>query len=202
VCPSALDLKDANLATKDGARRTLGLPSSALLGIYTGSFIAWKGLHTVLESATRFPHISFYLVGGERSTLGKEIVSSNVMLVEKRPYHEMPYWRAAADFLIASGTNTDWYSKSYTSPMKLLEYMSSKRPIVVARTDAMAFVISEKEAVCYEPDNADSLEEAIVWVLQHREEAQVRALRAYERAKDYSWDSRAKKILSFIESHI
>ena len=82
--------------------------------------------------------------------------------------------------------------------MKLLEYMSSKCPILVAHTDAMAFVIGEDEAVFYEPDDANSLQRAITWVLEHREEALSRALRAYERAKDYSWDSRATKILAFI----
>ncbi|HEY4517441.1 MAG TPA: glycosyltransferase [Candidatus Paceibacterota bacterium] len=198
VCPSALDLNDADIVSKDAARRELKLPSSAAIGIYTGSFISRKGLQTVLEAAAKLPDINFYLVGGEQRELGGAVITKNVTLVGKRPYQEMPYWRSTADFLIASGTNTDWYSKSYTSPMKLLEYMSSKRPILVARTDAMAFVIGEDEAVFYEPDDANSLQRAITWVLEHREEALSRALRAYERAKDYSWDSRATKILAFI----
>jgi len=202
VCPSALDLKDADLVSKETARTTLRLPPSAVLGIYTGSFITRKGLQTVLEAATSLPHISFYFVGGEKLTLGDVSIPSNVTIIEKRPHHEMPYWRSAADFLIASGTNTDWYSKSYTSPMKLLEYMSSKRPIVVARTDAMAFIIREDEAIFYEPDNASSLVHAIEWITAHKDEAGARALRTYVHAEDYSWDARAQKILAFIKNLI
>jgi glycosyltransferase involved in cell wall biosynthesis len=197
VCPSALDLNDAGIVSKGDARKKLNLPAEAILGIYTGSFTSWKGLGTVLKTAVDVPGIQFYFVGGNREELPKVTIPKNVTLVAKRPFPEMPLWRSAADFLIAAGTNTDWYSKSYTSPMKLLEYMSSKRPIVVARTPAMAYVIREEEAMFYDPDDASSLAGAIRWTLAHGDEAGARALRAYTHAKDYSWDTRAKNILSF-----
>ena len=200
VRPSALDLKEGDFVSKEEAREKLGLPADKILGVYTGSFIFRKGLDTVLEAAKKLPDILFYLVGGEQSELGEKELPANVVIICKRPYHEMPYWRAASDFLIAAGTNKDWYSKSYTSPMKLLEYMSSKRPIVVARTEAMAFIIGPEEGYFYEPDEPSSLVAAIQLVRKDGTMAREREVAAYERAKGYTWDARAQKILNFISA--
>lgn len=202
VIPSSLDLSDGDIVSKKDARTKLNIPQGAKVAVYTGLFRGWKGLDVVLLGAAQLPDIYFYLVGGEREELDDITIPPNVTLVSKQPYREMPYWRSAADFLLGASTNKDWYSKAYTSPMKLLEYMSFRRPIIVARTRAQELILNDDEAVFYESDDVDSFVSAVKWAQEHPKEARERAERAYIRAKGYSWDARAEKILNLITSQV
>jgi len=195
VCPSALDLSNADIS-KEEARERLAIPKENNVAVYTGSLDFKKGVDTILDTAKLLPSTLFYLVGGTRS----DNIPSNVITVYRRPYSEMKYWRAATDVLLATGTKKDEYSYKYTSPMKLLEYMSAKRPIVVARVPANEFVIREDEAFFYEPDNPESLKSAIQRALYQNTDEYVK--RTYAHAKEYSWDARTNKIFTFFEMNI
>jgi len=65
VAPDGVDLsKYASLPDRMEARRRLGLPCSGPIVCYTGHLLQWKGIYTLVESATHLPETHFLIVGG------------------------------------------------------------------------------------------------------------------------------------------
>lgn len=204
VEPNGIDLEmfDVNM-TRDEARRKLGLPLEKKIAIYVGQFYDWKGLDILAKAGELLVgKCDIYLVGGNKNQLmtvtGRNNFPENVICAGLRPYEEMPLWLAAADALLVLGTKKNDYSYYSTSPMKLSEYMASKRPILAAKTPAITDVISDREVVFYEPDNAGTLAEKIGYIMNNPDEAGARVGVAYEAVKRYEWRVRTGRIMSFI----
>jgi glycosyltransferase involved in cell wall biosynthesis len=70
---------------------------------------------------------------------------------------------------------------------KLLDYALLGVPAVVAHLPVQAEHFSPEEVTFFEPGDADSLAEALIWVARHPEETQAKAGRARERAQAYAW---------------
>lgn len=192
VCPNGVDLGKKE-TDKRQARHKLGLTAGDKIVVYTGSLQGWKGIETIIEAGRRLPEIDFYFVGGSR-----EEPLNNLHFMGFREHGEMPLWRAAADLLLVTGTRKDQYSYYHTSPMKLFEYLAAKRPIVASRTPAIEQVVSNQEVFFHEPDDAEDLAKTINQVFAEPETALKKIESAYRRARQYSWDQRAKTILNFI----
>lgn len=203
VCPNGVDLEKDFKGTKEEARKKLGLKIEDKLIIYTGSFLDWKGIETIIKAAEKLNNVVFYLVGGSEKDLKKEaVLPSNVNLIGRRDFKEMTLWQVSADILVVTGTKKDEYSFFHTSPMKLFEYMGSKNPIIASRTPAIEQVVSEQEVFFHEPDNEQSLADQIQFVFDNLQIAQEKTESAYNKVKIFSWENRAKKILEFIKSKI
>lgn len=187
---------------KDEARRRLFLPTQKKIVVYTGSSLDWKGIGIIIDAARLERETLFVLVGVAALDLEKtqgDKVPLNVMCVGRKPFPEMPLWRAAADILLVTGTKRDTYSYHHTSPMKLIEYLGAERPIVASRTPAIEQIVSEAEVYFHEPDNAESLAESIKKAFG---DTGGTVARAREKALRYSWDKRASHIISFISSRL
>jgi len=206
VFPNGVDLRDSYNGNKSEARKKLQLPETVKIVLYSGSFQDWKGLDTVLLAAKKLTKLKFYLVGGRKDDLRKagynDVIPNNVVLVGRRKFVEMPLWRAAADVLLLTGTKRNEYSYYYTSPMKLFEYMASKRPIVATRTPAIEQVVSDNEVFFCAPDDPDELARTIASVLKNTDIAKERADRAYGAVQRYSWGKRAQQVTEFISSKL
>jgi len=204
VEPNGVDISmfAATIPQKE-ARSRLGIPLEGPLALYTGRFFAWKGLEVLSEAARFSPEISWRLVGGTREEF-KELVEgdipANLSFEGERPYAEIPLWLFAADALIVLGTARDQYSYYYTSPMKLFDYLAAGRPIVASNTPAVRQIVSSEEALLWEPDNARDLAEKVRQAL-NKNEQEPRIQAALQKAKQYSWDARARAALSFIHAH-
>gem|GEM_PF-162414 len=207
VYPNGVDLKDFVLSLdKYSARRALGIPADEKVALYVGQLYNWKGLSILPKTIENLKtEIKIYIVGGDKKQFEKNIedkkFSSRIIFKGLKPYGEIPLWLAAADVLLLLGTRENPYSFFSTSPMKLFEYMASKRPILAARTPAIESIVSEGEVYFYEPDDAGSLVEKVSYILNNPDEAVVKAEAAYELSKKYEWSKRAGDILRFIENH-
>lgn len=193
VCPNGVDLKDSLGLTKEASCQKLELPLNKTIAVYTGSFLHWKGIETIIEAGKKLKDVEFYLVGGSKQELG------NVHLVGHRDFKEMPLWRTAADVLIVTGTKKDKYSFYHTSPMKLFEYLAAGKPIVASETPAIKQVVTDKEVFFHEPDNPEDLKNVLEFILKNPAVVSDKIKQAYQKAEFYSWDNRAKKVLNFIK---
>ena len=186
--------------TREQARATLGLPQNARIALYAGQFYAWKGLEIFVEAALRAPDILFYLAGGTREVFerltGIHEIPKNLLFGGILPYKEMPLLMRASDALIVLGTKRDEYSYFHTSPMKLFEYLPVGRPIVAARTPAIADMVSEKEVSFYEPDNAESMARVVSEAMNNTVVAGTKCVSARALAEKYTWKVRAESVLT------
>ena len=192
--PNGVDLSAyTHMPTKEAARETLGVLSNAKVALYVGRLYAWKGLEILVEAAQRESHIAWYVVGGSaeefKKATGIENISSNMRIVGEVSPTEVPTWEAAADVLLALGTQKNEISYRYTAPMKLYEYMSASRPVVVSATPAMKSLVDERSVYFYEPDDAEELVRAVQKALLS---GVPRA--SAEEANQHTWQKRAERI--------
>lgn len=86
----------------------------------------------------------------------------------------------------------------YTSPLKLFEYMASGKPIIASDLPSSREVLTENMAHFFRPDDPESLTNTINEVITNISEADKRARQAFVEVAQYSWASRAQKIVEFI----
>lgn len=201
--PNGVDLElftDA-LPQKE-ARRTLGLREDEKIALYVGRFYPWKGLDTLISAAAILEKESIRVIvlGGSQ----KELQEVTGMLVpafldcrEAVPYGEVPSWLSAADVTLVLGTSKSEESFRYTSPMKVFEYLAVGRPIVASRTPALEGLLGQGVAFYCEPDNPESLVEAIRTALQTPEKDRMAQGRRVAIA--HSWEARAQRIGAFLD---
>lgn len=197
-----LDFFTHTLPRKD-ARRALDLPEHEKIALYVGRFYAWKGLDTLISAAATLDKesVRVILLGGSREELEKVIGMSVPLFVECRdavPYTEVATWLSAADVTLVLGTRQNEESYRYTSPMKVFEYLAAGRPLVASRTPALEGVLGQEVAFFCEPDNPESLADAIRIAIKVPEEE--RALRGRRVAEEHSWRARARRICESLDT--
>lgn len=205
VHPNGIDLPQFDIGLqKDKARNALKMPLNKPIALYSGRFYNWKGLEIMLSAAQEIDKEALiYLVGGSEDELkkitGANTIPRNIVCVGAKDYKAMPMWLVAADVLVVLGTKKNDYSYLHTSPMKLMEYMASRRSIVASRTPANLEIVSENEAVFYEPDDYKDFAGKINSVLKNPEKFNHLIDGARRKVNSLSWDARARSVFNFIE---
>ncbi len=205
VSPDAVDFSEFNVKqSREECRKKLNLPLDKKLAMYAGHLYGWKGADVFAESTKYFsPNILAILIGGEKEDLivfrEKFKTNDNVLLLGAKFHSEIPFYLKAADVLILPNSAKSKISKTYTSPMKMFEYMASGVPIIASNLPSIREVLSEENAFFVEPDDSKSLGVAIDTVLNNNGLASEKARRAFEDVKQYTWYSRAEKILEFLK---
>lgn len=213
VAPDGVDLEEFNIKeSREECRKKLNLPLDKKIIMYAGSLLPWKGVETLLGAARNFsPYgrspagrqnvVLFVIVGGtEKDAQNVKCQMPNVKYVPRRPHSEMPYWLKAADVLVLPNSGKYDISKYWTSPLKLFEYMASKRPIVASDLPSIREVLSNENSILVEPDNPESLARGINKVLDDSMLSEIVAKQAFLDVEKYSWKTRADKILGFINA--
>ena len=80
--------------------------------------------------------------------------------------------------------------------------MASKRPIVASDLPSLREILHEKNAVLVKPDSPADLAAGLKKVLDDPLGSQVLAEQAFQDVKQYTWQNRAKMILSSHSSEL
>ena len=112
----------------------------------------------------------------------------------------MPLYLKSADILLIPNIGVTDESISYTSPLKMFEYMASSVPIIASDMPSIREVLNENNAFFVEPNNAKALANGIEKLLGDKNFSSRLVQKSLEDVKKYTWDEYAKKILNFIET--
>jgi glycosyltransferase involved in cell wall biosynthesis len=95
----------------------------------------------------------------------------------------------------------DLISASFTSPLKLFEYMAARIPIVASDLPSTREVLSSGvNALLVQSNDPRALGEGIRRLLEDRSWAEGLAQRAYDDVQEFTWEKRAQKIIRFLRS--
>ncbi len=194
-----IDQFDVDIS-KEEARKKLNLDAKEKLISYIGHLYPWKGVYTLVD-ASKFLNAKVILVGGLEKDVKKirEYISkknmNNVVVIGHVGPNEVPIYLKAADVLVLPNSAKDVISMYYTSPLKLFEYMASKRPIVASNLPSIREILNEDNAVLVEPDDPEALAQGIDRVLKDQRLASKVGQKAHEDVMDYTWEKRAERIL-------
>jgi len=207
IAHDGVDLDQFDIGeSKEQARRKLSLPLDKKLIIYTGQLFEWKGVY-VLAQASQFldDDCRIFFVGGmekDIKNLERFIQKKNldkISVLGHRPPDLIPLYLKAADLLVLPNSAKEEISKHWTSPMKMFEYMASKRPVVASELPSLKEVLNDSNAVLVKSDDSKALAQGINSCLKKPNLSAKIATQALEDVRQYTWTKRAEKILNFIK---
>lgn len=210
--PNGYDARDfASRLSKETARKALGLPGDKRLAVYTGHLRMDKGMSSVLDLAEDLPETLFLLVGGapeDIAVLDKQAASRrlrNLRLYGRRPIAEVPPFLYAADVLFLPPTAGPMQSSALPSvlPIKTFSYLAAGRAIVAPDLpDTAGLLLHDINALRIPADDRQAARVAF----HALEESPALAARlgqgALATAANYTWDARARRLVSFIERRL
>lgn len=196
VVPDAVDVKMFdNALSKIDARRRLSIPEGEKIALYVGRIDGGKGADVFAASSEFLPEgTRAVLIGNGPLAHNLKSKHTKAFFLPETKYTDLPNVLPAADVLILPNSGKGTESARNTSPLKLFAYMASGIPIVSSDVPAVREILSEDSAVFVKPDDPRVLADGIVATLSGAGAGKGEKAKAL--AIQYSWGSRAKRILS------
>jgi glycosyltransferase involved in cell wall biosynthesis len=174
------------------------------LVVYSGALYRFKGIDLLIDVAKELPQVQVVMAGGNESQveayrqLAREKQAPNVKFLGYLPQKQLSSLLQAADIL--AHPHLSGKAATFTSPLKLFDYMASGTPIVSTEIPPLLeFKSSKAIAGWCEPDNPRQFAQCLLQVL----ETHPRKVGGYtdnlDFVKQFSWESRIAKILSYVE---
>ncbi len=213
VAPDAVDLEEFDIdVSKEEVRKKLNLPPDKILIGYVGQLRTMgmkKGVDFAIESIKFLPKdCTLVLVGGIKKDIDyykklseKENLNERILFVGRIKHNLIPVYLKAFDILIMPFPNIQHYA-FYMSPLKLFEYMASKRPIVATDLPTVREVLNEENSVLVKSENLSGFVAGIKKILENSDLAEKISRNAFKDVQNYTWQKRAEKILEFIINKI
>lgn len=200
ILPDAVDIESFEKTSN------LNVPnfSNKKIILYAGSLKEWKGYETFLKSSLMFKNnndVIFAILGGEEKQIEKLAPEySNVMFLGSVSHSQTPKYLKGASVLILPNSDKFEISRKHSSPLKLFEYMASKKPIIASDLPSFREIVSEEEVLFFVPDDDKDLAQKISDMLKNSEFANKLATNAYRKVKKYTWIARANKIIQLTKN--
>lgn len=177
---------------------------------YVGHLYKGKGLEIIRQIAPILNDIDFHIIGGSEKDVNywkKTINLSNVIFHGFIPQYDLAKYINPLDICLLPNRSSVYpYKKSgdavdigsYTSPLKMFEYMAYKKPIIASDLPVLREVLNATTAMLVPKDNISEWVKAINKLrdIDFRKEIAENAYNDFIR--NYTWKKRAEKILSMI----
>jgi len=206
VAPDAYDPNDfTNMDDRTAVRKNWGVPDNAIVTLYAGSFYPWKGVDLVVDAWPKTdPTAHLVMIGGPineltriRETVRKRSIS-RVHCFNMLPHTEVVRQFSGADIGLLPTSPLHVVGRSYTSPLKLFEYLAAGLPILASDVPSSREILTEDIAQFF-----SSSESQFLSALQRMENTGWRQ-RASARAKvivqPFTWRNRTKSIVQWLQS--
>lgn len=215
VAPDAVRLEDFEPEVSiDAARKELKLSPEYRLFGYVGTLRTLgkeKGVATAID-ALQFLHDTYrlYVVGGEREDIAfyqeyaqMKGLAERVFFVGKVSRKVVSLHMSACDVLVAPFPDIPHY-RYFMSPLKIFEYMASRRPMIVSDLPSLREVLVPNETALFiPPENPQILAERIEKLCTDSMLYKKLTQNAYrDSVEKYTWKERAHRILMHINNTV
>jgi glycosyltransferase involved in cell wall biosynthesis len=176
---------------------------------YVGHLYPGKGMELIRQLAGLLPQVEFHIVGGR---LGQVAYWKRIIDLENIIFHgyiqnnQLHNFYSSFDILIAPYKNQKIHKEGigtvdkWASPLKIIEYMSYRKPIVASDLPMVREIIKDGQTgLLCKTDDIQSWVKSIQLLTQNEDLRLRISQNAYDQfIKNYTWDKRAKKIIEFI----
>lgn len=186
-------------------RDALGLHDRVLLG-YAGNLRSWQGLDFLLRTLAQMPmaaeklHLLVLGDGPERAALERLVFELGlgpwVSFLGRVTHDEMPAILDAFDIGVLPAER-----RHHASPMKIIEYMAMGKPVVAPRQrNILELIADDQEGVLFEPENALSLQAALLRLSRDADFRLAMGLRGRAKATNlFTWTSNAVRTMEIYQ---
>ena len=186
-------------------RSEIGFPQNKKIIAYTGSLYKNRKIENILELAGIFKDRYFAIIGGPEEqaehyrNISRSMKLDNIIFTGRVPHEEIPKYLFASDILLALWSS-DVPTIQYCSPLKLFEYMAAGRTIIAHAFPTIKEILQDGvNSILCKPDSFDDLVKSLeLAILMPRKNKLADSARR-DAFRKYSWDIRAKKILSQVQ---
>lgn len=196
--------------SRAATRERMGIPDSALVAVFAGSFRAWHGADVFVDALAdllpRRPELHALLIGDgpERSALEGRVASwsdvrRRITFTGAVPYTDVPGLLAAADIAVApfepSRHPALSYFGFYWSPLKLFEYGAMALPAICPRLAPLDTIVRDgREGRLYKAGDASGFTRALGEMLDDPRRADY-GVAARERVRQhFSWARHCREL--------
>tara|TARA_B100001093_G_scaffold427446_1_gene421795 strand:+ start:672 stop:1871 length:1200 start_codon:yes stop_codon:yes gene_type:complete len=201
----AVDLEIFDQISDDAEknRNNLHISIKKKIVMYCGSLKPGKGIHLILQTAKKLElnnDILFYIVGGSKIEIDfwknyNDQKYRNVVFTGFIHGSQIPQFLKSADILFMpydKNEKNKVMDINTTSPIKLFEYMASKKPILTSKIQVIEKILEDKlSAIILENNYEKGIEE----LLSNKKLCQKISENAYAQSKNYTYKKRCEKIL-------
>lgn len=202
---NGVNLKTEASAPVSELKKKFGLPLDTKIVTYIGSVgrYSWKGEDVLLNARQYTKHDPVhYVVAGlkndEVDSFGEVWGTDRTTVLGRLDAQEVADIQALSDIVVLPNKPINIMAERYTCPIKMFEYMRSGTPIVASNLPSIREVLDERMATFFEPGDSEALAAAIQEVLKDTEAAKKKAMVAKEEVSQYSWEEKAKKIITYL----
>ena len=186
-------------------RDSLGIPATACVIGYVGSFIIWHAPDRLFRAfdtlVSEGQDVHLLLVG-------RKIPEVEAMIAKLRPesiarihmagfvaHPDIPRHLAAMDIAVLPNT------QPYCSPLKLFEYMAMRKACVAPATETIRDIIVDgEEGVLFAAENEAAFTEALRRLASDRPLRQRLGEAARQRVeKEFTWEHNAQRVMTLLE---
>lgn len=202
ILPSGTNVFPASLAEVNAPERDIDI-------LYVGKLERRKGVCDLIAAMPHLPCRRLWVVGGTAAEMEALAQFAKVRGVADRivftgfvePSRIQHFMRRARVGVCPLPANHSVTSELFTSPLKILELMAHGVPVVATNLPSVREILThEVTGVLAEPSNPESLALAIRRVLDNTAFAAQLRDRALAHVTAFSWQSRARRMLTFFHS--
>ncbi|WP_144869277.1 glycosyltransferase, partial [Hyella patelloides] len=184
-------------------REKLLTPERNKLVVYSGGLYGFKGVDLLLDVAQNLPQIQFAFAGGKPEQLKsyRQKVAAkqldNVAFLGYIQHESLPSLLQSADIL--AHPHLSGAASTFTSPLKFFEYLASGVPIVATKISPLKeFQTQNIIAGWCKTDSVDAYVKCLEATLTKYPRKENGYPEQLEFARQFSWESRLEKILSYV----
>ena len=194
--------RESSTSSRDSSSFTVG---------YAGAFFPGRGLDLILGLADQLPSVRFKICGGSRDELSALLkqseIPSNLKVEGRLKPNRVPAFLSGCDALLAPyqevvGLSGVGDSAGVMSPLKIFEYMKSKRPIIASNLPVLREVlVANVNALVCESTSLKEWVQAIEFLMVNSSVGQQLSTRAFADFELlFSTERRAALVLSGLET--
>ncbi len=190
-------------------KKRYNIQEETVVALYCGIIKEIRGVNEIVLAAKLLPaylqkNVVFFIVGEgpyykRLVEFAKEQKATNVHVVGKVPYNEVPVYSSIANI----GLHVQYLTRNneFCSPNKLFEYMAGRCALVVTKLPGMMHVVEDNTlGVTVHPGSAQEITDAVTKLVidrKKREEIGKRSRVLVE--KKYNWDSQMKNVIDLYQ---
>ncbi|MCG3683474.1 glycosyltransferase family 4 protein [Aliarcobacter butzleri] len=179
---------------------------------YIGGLYKGRGIDVILKIAKKIPEVSFHIAGGSKEdieNLKKEYeLSSNIIFYGHLEPSKVYTFRNSCDVLLAPYHKSGIRgfgpgiidSSTYANPIKIIEYLSSSKPIVASDMPMIREILNDENAFLVDVNNIQNWVDAIEYLKSNKPIYDKYSKNGYKYFEEnLTWNARAKKVLKVFD---
>ena len=169
-----------------------------------GHLYPGRGIELIFKVAEKNFDVDFHLMGGTSQDInfwnGQKKIP-NMFIHGFIPPGQVPQYRNKCDVLLApyqeqcAVAGGQGNTAEFMSPLKIFEYMASRKSIIASDLPALREVLGQNNAILVPPGNVDAWSRAICQLKEHKIRKQISDRAYHDFVNHYTWKKRAQNVL-------